>query len=73
MHILLGIPILKSAVVHLCKLIELMKNIQFMYFSKSIAIAESSNHIMQHLTFQSLVAIGNAKVRTPTLHKKTSY
>ncbi|XP_059490838.1 WASH complex subunit 4 [Neocloeon triangulifer] len=72
LHVHLGVPILRSSVVNLCKLVELMKNVEFMYYSKSIAIGESLNHLIQHLTYQIIAIVANAKKTLPADNKRNT-
>ncbi|XP_069694005.1 WASH complex subunit 4 isoform X2 [Periplaneta americana] len=61
LHVTLAKPMTKTAVLALCKLIELLKGIQHMYHRHYITIAESINHVVQHLAFQALSIIATAK------------
>jgi WASH complex subunit 7 len=62
LHVTLAKPMTKTAVLALCKLVELLKGIQHIYHRHYMTIAESINHVLQHLAFQALNIIGSAKV-----------
>ena len=57
----------KTAVLALCKMVELLKGIQHMYHRHYVTIAESANHVVQHLEFQTLSIIAVAKVRVTNI------
>ncbi|EDO43986.1 predicted protein, partial [Nematostella vectensis] len=63
MHLVMSKPMTKTAVLSLCRLTELLKAIEHTFHGRSMLIAESVNHIMQHLTFLALSAIETAKKR----------
>ena len=52
----------KTAVLALCKLVELLKAIEHTFHRRSMLIAESVNHIVQYLSFMALASISTAKV-----------
>ncbi|CAE1304616.1 MRT43 [Acanthosepion pharaonis] len=61
----------KTAVLALCKLIELLKAIEFTFHRRTMLVAESINHIIQHLCFLALSSINTARKRI-TQDKKYS-
>ncbi|XP_066997256.2 WASH complex subunit 4 isoform X2 [Anabrus simplex] len=61
LHVYLAKPMTKAAALALCKMVELLKGIQYMYHRHYMAIAESVNHVIQHLAFQALNIIAGAK------------
>lgn len=61
LHVTLEKPMTKTAVLALCKLVELLKGIQHMYHRHYMNIAESINHVVQHLAYQALSIIVSAK------------
>jgi WASH complex subunit 7 len=62
LHVTLEKPMTKTAVLALCKLVELLKGIQHMYHRHCMTITESVNHVVQHLAYQALSIIVSAKV-----------
>ena len=62
LHAALSKPMTKTAVLALCKLIELLKAIEHTFHRRSMLIAESVNHIVQYLSFMALASIATAKV-----------
>ena len=66
LHVALSKPMTKTAVLALCKLVELMKAIEHTFHRRSMLIAESVNHIVQHLSFMALASISTAKVSGET-------
>jgi WASH complex subunit 7 len=62
LHVTLAKPMTKTAVLALCKLVEILKGIQHMYHHHYMTIAESINHVVQHLAFKALNIIVSAKV-----------
>ncbi|XP_064632766.1 WASH complex subunit 4-like isoform X2 [Lineus longissimus] len=63
LHVPLQKAMTKTTVLGLCKLIEMLKAIEFTFHRRTMLIAESMNHITQHLTFQALSCIATAKKR----------
>ncbi|CAH1784090.1 unnamed protein product, partial [Owenia fusiformis] len=63
MHFSMQKPMTKSSVLALCKLIELLKAIEMTFHRRSMLVAESVNHILQHLSFIALTIIQAAKKR----------
>ncbi|KAK2567753.1 WASH complex subunit 4 [Acropora cervicornis] len=63
MHLVLSKPLTKTAVLALCRLVELLKAIEHTFHRRSMLIAESVNHMLQHLTFMALACIDTAKKR----------
>ncbi|XP_041350230.1 WASH complex subunit 4-like isoform X3 [Gigantopelta aegis] len=63
LHVALQKPMTKTAVLALCRLIELLKAIDHTFHRRTMLVAESINHIIQHLSFHALTAIGIAKKR----------
>lgn len=56
-------PMTKTAVKALCRLIELLKAIEHMFYRRSMVVADSVSHITQHLQHQALSSISVAKKR----------
>nr|XP_006817005.1 PREDICTED: WASH complex subunit 7-like [Saccoglossus kowalevskii] len=63
LHVVLNQPMTRTAVLSLCKLIELLKSIEYTFHHRTMLIAETINHILQHLQFMALAAINTAKKR----------
>ncbi|ESO99519.1 hypothetical protein LOTGIDRAFT_113446 [Lottia gigantea] len=63
LHVALQKPMTKTAVLSLCKLVELLKAIEHTFHRRTMLIAESINHIIQHLCFNALSSIALAKKR----------
>ena len=55
-------PMTKTFVLALCQLVELLKAIEHTFHRRSMLVAESINHILQHLVFMALQGITTAKV-----------
>ena len=62
LHVALSKPMTKTFVLALCQLIELLKAIEHTFHRRSMLIAESINHIQQHLGFIALTGLAAAKV-----------
>nr|XP_021496600.1 WASH complex subunit 4 isoform X2 [Meriones unguiculatus] len=56
-------PMTKTSVKALCRLIELLKAIEHMFYRRSMVVADSVSHITQHLQHQALNSIAVAKKR----------
>ncbi|XP_057296069.1 WASH complex subunit 4-like isoform X2 [Hydractinia symbiolongicarpus] len=63
LHVALSKPMTKSAVLAFCRLIELLKAIECTFHRRSMYVAESINHIIQHLSFKAMVIVDTAKKR----------
>ncbi|XP_061187838.1 WASH complex subunit 4-like isoform X2 [Saccostrea echinata] len=63
LHVAMSKPMTKSCLLSLCRLIELLKAIEHTFHGRTMLIAESVNHIVQHLSFICLSSIGVAKKR----------
>ncbi|CAL1541419.1 unnamed protein product [Lymnaea stagnalis] len=63
LQVSLSKPMSKAAVLSLCRLVELLKAIEFTFHRRTMLVSESINHIIQHLSFKALNAIGTAKKR----------
>ena len=63
LHVALSKPMTKTFVLALCQLIELLKAIEHTFHRRSMLVAESINHILQHLTFMALSSMAAAKVQ----------
>nr|CAD7454963.1 unnamed protein product [Timema tahoe] len=61
LHVSLAKPIMKTAVIALCKLVELLKGIEHTYHRNYMSISESINHVVQYLTFRILTIVGATK------------
>ncbi|XP_031573328.1 WASH complex subunit 4-like [Actinia tenebrosa] len=71
MHLVMSKPMTKTAVLALCRLIELLKAIESTFHRRSMLIAQNANHIVQHLTFLALSCIESAKKRVSADKKYT--
>ncbi|XP_055973291.1 WASH complex subunit 4 isoform X2 [Sorex fumeus] len=56
-------PMTKTSVKALCRLVELLKAIEHMFYRRSMVVADSVSHITQHLQHQALHSISVAKKR----------
>ncbi|XP_043822433.1 WASH complex subunit 4 isoform X2 [Dromiciops gliroides] len=56
-------PMTKTSVKALCRLIELLKAIEHIFYRRSMVVADSVSHITQHLQHQALNSISVAKKR----------
>ncbi|XP_052679123.1 WASH complex subunit 4-like isoform X3 [Crassostrea angulata] len=63
LHVAMSKPMTKSCLLSLCRLIELLKAIEHTFHRRTMLIAESVNHITQHLSFICLNSIAVAKKR----------
>uniref|UniRef100_T1J3X6 WASH complex subunit 4 n=1 Tax=Strigamia maritima TaxID=126957 RepID=T1J3X6_STRMM len=63
LHVAMNHPMTKTAVLSLCRFIELLKAIENCYHRHSLLTAYTVNHIVQHLSFQALSSIATAKKR----------
>ncbi|XP_059151833.1 WASH complex subunit 4-like isoform X4 [Physella acuta] len=63
LHVILSKPMTKAAVLSLCRLVELLKSIEYTFHRRTMLVTESINHIIQYLSFKALSAIGTAKKR----------
>ncbi|XP_065673596.1 WASH complex subunit 4 isoform X2 [Hydra vulgaris] len=63
LHVALSKPMTKSAVLAFCRLIELLKAIEYTFHRRSMYIVQSINHIRQHLSFKALHIVDSAKKR----------
>ena len=62
LHVDLRRPMTRTSVLALCHLAEVLKAVEHTFHRRSMLVAESINHIVQHLSFIVLAAIGTAKV-----------
>jgi hypothetical protein len=62
LHLAMNVPMTKSAVLALCKLVELLKAIEHTFHRRSMFIAESLTHIIQYLSYLALATLETAKV-----------
>ncbi|XP_048356544.1 LOW QUALITY PROTEIN: WASH complex subunit 4 [Sphaerodactylus townsendi] len=63
LHMSMQKPMTKTSVKALCRLVELLKAIEHMFYRRSMIVADSVTHIVQHLQHQALNAISVAKKR----------
>ncbi|KAK3584050.1 hypothetical protein CHS0354_031097 [Potamilus streckersoni] len=63
LHVSLQKPMTKTAVLSLCRLVELLKGIEHTYHRRAMMIAEYVNHIIQAMSFRLLSSISMAKKR----------
>lgn len=61
LHVTLSKPMVKSSVLALFKMVEMLKAIEATFHRQSILICESITHVVQHLSYIALVAINQAK------------
>lgn len=62
LHGALGKPMTRSSVLSLCKLVENIKSIEYIYSRHSTTIAKAVHHMIQRLTYQALSIIATVKV-----------
>lgn len=62
LHIDLRKPMTRTSVLALCRIAELLKAIEHTFHRRSMLVAESVNHIIQHLSFIALSTVQTAKV-----------
>ncbi|XP_019624304.1 PREDICTED: WASH complex subunit SWIP-like [Branchiostoma belcheri] len=63
LHVSMNKPMTKTAVLSLCRLIELLKAIDHTFHRRTMLIADSIHHITQHLCFLAMTSIETAKKR----------
>ncbi|XP_062989484.1 WASH complex subunit 4 isoform X2 [Elgaria multicarinata webbii] len=63
LHMSMQRPMTKTSVKALCRLVELLKAIEHTFYRRSMIVADSVTHIIQHLQYQALNAIAVAKKR----------
>jgi len=63
LHVALAKPMTKSAVLSLCRLLELLKSIEHTFHRRTMLVTESVNHVIQFLSFKALSSIATAKKR----------
>ncbi|XP_078001541.1 WASH complex subunit 4-like [Glandiceps talaboti] len=63
LHVTLNKPMTRTAVLSLCRLIEMLKSIQYTFHHRTMLVADTINHIVQHLQFMALASISTAKKR----------
>ncbi|XP_072038890.1 WASH complex subunit 4-like [Amphiura filiformis] len=63
LHAHMNKPMTKTAVLALCRLIEMLKSIEHTFHRRTMLIAESITHIIQHLQFMALASVNTAKKR----------
>jgi hypothetical protein len=63
LHLAMNVPMTKTAVLALCKLVELLKAIEHTFHRRSMFVAESLTHIIQYLSYLALSPLETAKVR----------
>ncbi|KAL5013534.1 hypothetical protein ScPMuIL_007804 [Solemya velum] len=63
LHVAMQKPMTKTAVLSLCRLVELLKAIEHTFHRRTMLVAESMNNIIQHLNFQVITSIETAKKR----------
>ncbi|ELU08313.1 hypothetical protein CAPTEDRAFT_221991 [Capitella teleta] len=63
LHIDLRKPMTRTSVLALCRIAELLKAIEHTFHRRSMLVAESVNHIIQHLSFIALSTVQTAKKR----------
>lgn len=68
LHSTLGKPLIKSNVILICRLIETMKNIGYIYQKNHIVMDKLITDIIQYFEFLCLSIIGQVKVRVVILN-----
>ncbi|CAG2204056.1 MRT43 [Mytilus edulis] len=63
LHVALQKPMTRTAVISLCRLIELLKAIEHTFHRRTMLISDYVSHISQHLGFLLLSSISTAKKR----------
>ncbi|XP_071816027.1 WASH complex subunit 4-like [Apostichopus japonicus] len=63
LHAHMNKPLTKTAVLALCRMVEMLKSIEHTFHRGTMLVAESVTHIIQHLQFMALAAIATAKKR----------
>ncbi|XP_052780074.1 WASH complex subunit 4-like isoform X2 [Mya arenaria] len=63
LHVALQKPMTKTAVLALCKMVELLKAIEMTFHRKTLLITDCVHKIMQRISFMIINAIGTAKKR----------
>ncbi|XP_071485715.1 WASH complex subunit 4-like [Diadema antillarum] len=63
LHAHMNKPMTKTAVLALCRLIEMLKSIEHTFHRRTMLVAESVTHIIQHLQFMALASVNTAKKR----------
>jgi len=63
LHSTLGKPLIKSNVILICRLIETMKNIGYIYQKNHIVMDKLITDIIQYFEYLCLSIIGQVKVR----------
>ena len=63
LHVFLGVPLTRSHVRHLCKLIEILKSIEFTYHKRTQLMADSLAHAIQHLSLNLMAVIAPIRAR----------
>ncbi|KAH0616974.1 hypothetical protein JD844_028502, partial [Phrynosoma platyrhinos] len=63
LHMSMQKPMTKTSVKALCRMVELLKAIEHTFYRRSMIVADSITHIIQHLQHQALNAIAIAKKR----------
>ncbi|XP_071809991.1 WASH complex subunit 4-like [Asterias amurensis] len=63
LHAHMNKPMTKTAVLALCRLIEMLKSIEHTFHRRTMLVAESITHIIQHLQFTALALVNGAKKR----------
>lgn len=63
LHVIHHKAMSKTSVLALCRLFELLKTIECTFHRHSMLVAEYINHVIQHLGFQTIVIVREAKKR----------
>eukprot|EP00057_Strongylocentrotus_purpuratus_P018431 XP_011672905.1 PREDICTED: WASH complex subunit 7 [Strongylocentrotus purpuratus] len=63
LHAHMNKPMTKTAVLALCRLIEMLKSIEHTFHRRTMLVPESVTHIIQHLQFMALASVNTAKKR----------
>lgn len=63
LHAAVSKPMTKTAVLAFCRLIELVKSIEYTFHRRSLDVADNINHIIQHLSFKAMIMVETARKR----------
>ncbi|XP_052261533.1 WASH complex subunit 4-like isoform X2 [Dreissena polymorpha] len=66
LHVSLQKPMTKTAVLALCKMVELLKAVELTFHRKTLLISDYVHKILQRISFEIINAIQNAKKRIVT-------
>ena len=64
-------PMAKSAVLALCRALELLKAIHFTFHRHSLSISKSVNHVLLHLTLKATGIVDRCQIRAKAEKRST--